>query len=387
MNMPEHSLKIVFVTNNYTPYSGGVVSSIFAYTQELKKQGHEVFIITLDFLGAQHNDPDYVFRIACPIKFQYKSNPMAIPWLMQRQMDELIEKIKPDIVHAHHPWLLGRAALKSARKVAVPVVFTYHTLYEHYAHYVPFPVFFTKPIINHLVHHYCREVDGIIAPSGAVYERLQSFDCSVPIIVLPSPIAEDFLQQKQIDSHINDEEKVRFKLLLVSRLVKEKNIELLLDMMSDLEHEQPGRFSLTLIGYGSHQKLLKRYAYEQLRLTHDAVVFLDKKSKHELITLYPCYDLFVFSSLSDTQGLVLAEAMSSGLPVVALDGPGQRDIIHQGQNGFLVSSRQEIKQVLHVVSNDRHMYSRMQHAARETALRYCPFFLTQALVKFYRQFV
>ena len=99
-------MRIFFVTNTYTPYSGGVVQSITALVDELRKQGHEVFIITLTFLD-KHNDPEYVIRIPCPIRFMYKKNHMAIAWRPTYNIQSLIERYKPDIIHIHHPFLLG----------------------------------------------------------------------------------------------------------------------------------------------------------------------------------------------------------------------------------------------------------------------------------------
>lgn len=385
--MSDQSLKIVFVTNNYTPYAGGVVSSISAFIQELRKQGHIVFIITLDFLGSQQVDPDYVFRITCPIKFYYKNNPIAVPWHMQYQVQELIKTLNPDIIHSHHPWLLGRAAITSARKASIPLVFTYHTLYEHYAHYIPLPYVLTKLIINHLVYKYCQQADGIIAPGSAVLQYLERHAISTPTLLLPSPLTHDFLQNIVVCSSDQHDWHKKCRLLSVSRLNKEKNIEALLDLFADLERDCPGKFSLTFVGYGAHQEALMKYGYNNLCLSSENLIFLGKKSRQELSELYANYDLFVFSSLSDTQGLVLAEAMSSGLPIVALDGPGQRDIVIQGVNGFLASSRHEMKKILQEIIKDKILYQQMRRSAYETAQRYRPEVLTQLLVKFYRQFI
>src|SRR5438445_2313782 len=126
-------MRIFFVTNNYTPYCGGVISSITATSDALRAQGHEVFIITLDFLGKNDKpqaqsalvtaDPDYVIRITCPIKFMYKKNHMAIPWRPTHAITQLLKKYKPDIVHVHHPFLLGVSALRAARAYDVPCIF------------------------------------------------------------------------------------------------------------------------------------------------------------------------------------------------------------------------------------------------------------------------
>lgn len=158
-------LRIAMVSNNYTPYSGGVVSSIDAQTADLQDDGHLVRIITLDFLGRGHSDPEHVRRILTPIKFTYRNNHYAIPWYMVTQLSTLLRRMQPDIVHIHHPFLLGAKGLEVARMLGIPSVFTYHTLYEEYAHYVPLPAAAAKVLIRHLVHKFCCGVDAVIAPS------------------------------------------------------------------------------------------------------------------------------------------------------------------------------------------------------------------------------
>lgn len=379
------SLKIVFITNNYTPYSGGVVSSINAQVLELIKMGHQVFIIAPDFLGAGHRDPNYVLRITCPIKFRYRTNHMAIPWRMGYQVEQLVKELKPDIIHTHHPWLLGSAGLKVARKLQIPLVFTYHTLYDHYAHYLPVPQAISRPIINYLVKKYCAVVNGIIAPSSAVQEKIASYGISTPCMVLPSPLAIEFINQSNIQKTKSPGQP--FRLLVVSRLVKEKNIPFILAVFAELIKNYPHEFHLTIVGYGAYASYLKQYAYEVLNLSPEAVFFEDKKGKQELIPFYQAADLFLFSSLSDTQGLVLAESMSCGTPVIALDGPGQRDIVKNGFNGFLVNDRQEMAEIIRHIEKDRQLYDRLVKGAYETAQNYAPSLLAQKLIAWYKSFL
>src|SRR5436189_6357245 len=100
-------MRIIFVTNNYTPYSGGLVSSIDATVQELRAQGHNVLIITLNFLGDLHKAENDLIRITCPIRFMYKKNHMAIPWRPTHELLSIAKQFSPDIIHVHHPFLLG----------------------------------------------------------------------------------------------------------------------------------------------------------------------------------------------------------------------------------------------------------------------------------------
>jgi len=374
-------VRIVFVTNNYTPYSGGVVSSINATVDALIKKNHDVTIITLDFLGKKHiTDPAYVIRLACPIKFMYKQNHMAVPWKPQKLMFQLFNHIRPDIIHIHHPFLLGKAALKAARKLNIRCVFTYHTLYEEYAHYIPIPQYISKPLIGLLVKKFCTNVDGIITPSMTIKNYLTKKNITCPIITIASSLRDLFFTSQKTPSLNN---KPSFNLLLVSRFTKEKNIPLALEVIKRL----PNNFTLTLVGYGTEYMNIQKIAHEDLNLSQDRVKFVHKPAQDTLLSLYQSAHLFIFPSQTDTQGIVLAEAMSQGIPVIALDGPGQRDIIQNGYNGFIVDNIEQMITTIKWLSHSKKQLDTLAHGALETAKKYHPETIINHLTTFYRAII
>ena len=370
-------MRIFFVTNNYTPYSGGVIHAITAITDALRAQGHEVFIITLEFQSkADQADPEYVIRIPCPVKFMYKTNYMAIPWRPTHAIKQLIAQYKPDIIHVQHPFLLGVDALHAARAFNIPCVFTYHTMYEDYAHYIPLPQCLTKPIIRKIVTRFCNKVDGIIAPSNAIKAYISKQNVKKNITVIPSPLREMFLtKHEEIYSRAHNS----FKLLLVSRFVPEKNIPFVFDVFKQL----PDSFTLTLVGYGSDYDAMQNLAFNQLKLSPDRVHFIHKPPQDELLQIYRHSDLFIFSSTTDTQGIVLAEAMSQGVPVVAIDGPGQRDIVINGVNGFIVKNAQQAASSIENIAHDETLHKKLITGAYTTAQNYRADIITKKLLNFY----
>jgi len=376
-------LKVAIITNNYTPYSGGVVSSINSFVKELHKQGHKAFIITLDFLGKEHNDPYYVIRIPSVYRFVYKKNHIAIPWRITKKLKDVIELLNPDIIHTQHPFFIGKSALKIAKKLHIPTLFTYHTIYERYLHYLPIPQFITRPIVKKKVISFCKHVDGIIVPSNHIKNYLEQNSIETPIKKIPSGILPVFIK-----NHIANQDSSSFKLLTVSRFVKEKNIPLLLHLFSKLYKTQTDKkFTFTLVGYGAEYESLKRLAYKKLKLPKTEVRFVHKPSKMEISDLYCESDLFIFSSTSDTQGLVLAEAMGGGCPVVAIDGPGQKDIIKNGKNGFLCQSEKQMLEKIILISQNNQILKNMQNEALKTAKLYHPKTTTDDLIAFYRRFL
>lgn len=375
-------MRIFFVTNNYTPYSGGVVSSIITTTEALRTQGHEVFIITLDFLGKQHNDPDYVIRITCPIKFMYKKNYMAIPWRPTHAITQLLKKYKPDIVHVHHPFLLGMSALQAAQTYKIPCVFTYHTMYEEYAHYIPLlPQQWVKPLIHSIVTHFCSTVNGIIAPSNAIKEYLSLQNINPPIRVIPSPLSPLFFTQHPHTKSL--EHKQQFKLLLVSRFMPEKNIPFVFNVFKQL----PENFTLTLIGYGDQYETMQTLAFTTLQLSPNRVTFIPKQSHKRLLNYYHEADLFIFPSQTDTQGIVLAESMSQGLPIIALDGPGQRDIILNGINGFIINNTDHAVTTIMKIATDTSLHNQLISGAFNTAQQYHTNHIVKKLLDFYHMII
>lgn len=372
-------MRILFVTNNYTPYSGGVIQSITATTQALRAQGHDVHIVTLNFLNTKQDDPEYVIRIACPIKFMYKKNHMAIPWRPTHAIENVIQDYKPDIIHVHHPFLLGASALNAARKYAIPCIFTYHTIYEYHAHYIPLPRQVCQPIIRAIAHQFCKQVDAIIAPSSSVKNYLLSQDIQTPIAIIPSPIRPCFALSP-LEHKKNDK---LFSLLLVSRFVPEKNIPFIFDVMQLL----PNEFTITLVGYGVDYEKMKTLAYNTFNFSPERVRFIHQPNQQELLNTYQTADLFIFPSTVDTQGIVLAESMSQGVPVIALDGLGQRDIIKNGINGFIIKDAADAAEKISTVARTPELFGQLVIGARTTAQKYHANHIAQELTYLYTEYI
>jgi glycosyltransferase involved in cell wall biosynthesis len=370
-------MRILFITNNYKPYSGGVVSSIDATMQELRAMGHDVLLVTLDFLGKIQKKEIGIVRIACPFRFIYKTNIMAIPWRPSHELFLLAKEYHPDIIHVHHPFLLGESGLSVAKRLNIPCVFTYHTFYEHYAHYVPIPIFCSKPIISWKINKFCSAVDGIIVPSTSVKAHIRNQGIISLIEVIPSSLRTSFLPC--YDKQKTSDNKFFFELLLVSRFVQEKNIPFVLEVLKRL----PDYVRLTLVGYGAEYDNIQRLAFDVFCFSSKRVRFIHKPEQTVLIDLYRSADLFIFPSQSDTQGLVIIEAMSQGLPVVALDGPGQKDVVRNGENGFIITNDESAALVIQNIIINADLHKNLKNGARATAEKYSPAIHINQLLNLY----
>lgn len=372
------AMKIAVVTNNYKPYSGGVVSSIDTFAQHLAILGHQVYIITLDFegLGSTYGEQISIIRLCSPVRFNYRTFPIAIPWLPQRTLWQTLQEINPQIVHSQHPFLLGVAALKASRKLGIPILFTHHSQYEQFAHLIPFPQLLAAGIIRKQTLAYCQAVDGVVAPSNFIQQLLRQQGCKTPVRVIPSGILPIYLSSTQIRKPIRQ----KFQLLTVSRFAKEKNIPFLLEMFAML----PDPFHLNVVGYGPEEAALRHYAYTVLQIPKERLTFIERPTKPALQKFYQTADLFVFASTAETQGLVLAEAMASGTPVIALAGPGQDELVINGKNGFLINSQAEMALNIQKIFNDPNLHWQLQKGAFASGKNYAPARLTQELVNFYQ---
>lgn len=367
------SFTVFFITNNYKPYSGGVVSALDATAHALRAKNIQVRIITLDFGTNEAEDP-YVHRIFCPIKFRYKNNPMAIPFGAYSQLLRLVDHYKPSLFHVHHPFLLGQTAIKLAQKLTIPVVFTHHTQYDKYCHYIPMANWISKPVINYTVKKFLKRVTAIIAPSTTI-ATINAY--SRPVTVIPSPL--DTIFCSPYTKHSGQEP---YKLLCVSRYTKEKNLFFLLDCMKLLEHFP---CTLTLIGYGELEQSLKYYAYQMLGLPEEKVAFVIKPPKEHILKAYQEADVFIFASQTETQGLVLAESMSQGTPVIALPGAGINDCIISGYNGYIVTNTIEMANTLKNLLNNPTHLSLLQAGALQTAKEYYPDTITHKFIDLYKK--
>jgi len=367
---------IAFVTNNYTPYSGGVVSSINATVAQLRNHGYTVYIIAPNFIGKNHADPDWVIRIPSLVRFTHKQNHMVIPWRWKHHLYRILDQLKPDVVHVHHPFLLGPLAVSWAKEQRITTVFTYHTIYEEYLHYLLLPSWLLRPIVKKRVLRFCRSVDQIIVPSAGIKNYLAAHGIANSTII-PSGLQDQFLGQSYKPKKLSKP----YKLLYVGRFVQEKNIPFLFDLMKQL----PDSFTLTLVGYGDYLDYLKGYAYETCGLSSERVKFIIKPDKQTLRNCYLNAHLFLFPSQSDTQGLVLAESMACSTPVIALDGVGQRDLIKEGENGFLVHSLNEMRdRILYIVTDDT-LYAQLQRNAWKAASYYDPRKLVAQIIALYER--
>lgn len=331
-------MNIAIFTNNYLPNPFGVSSSIESFRKEFEKMGHSVYIFAPETKGYVDENPN-VFRYPS-FDINYKiSFPLPIPY--SANIDGILDKLEIDIIHSQHPNLLGFAAKKWAKKKNIPLIFTWHTLYDQYTHFAP--PFIPKKIatwwtIGNAV-SYANRADAIVVPTPSVKRIIRKWGVkNQNISSIPTGVDEN-------EFNGADGNKVREKysisrdkvvLNIVSRFTEEKNIKFLFECVIKALHRKEKAVFLAKGNGNLLEKMKELVISEGLK---DRVVFADEEDEKQ--DVFAAGDVFVYASKSETQGMVISEAMFSGLPIVAVASSGVSDQIADGVSGFLVSENKD----------------------------------------------
>ena len=325
-------MNILMMTNTFTPHTGGVARSVESFTAEYRRLGHQVTVMAPIFEGMPENEQD-VIRIPAIQKFNGSDFSVRLP--IPSFLFPALDRFKPDVVHAHHPFLLGDTAMCVAASRMAPLIFTHHTIYEQYTHYVPGDSPALKRFVVELSTGFSNLCDAVVAPSESVAEMLRERGVTTPVTVVPTGVnIERFAY--------GDGFKVRASLGIprdafvvghIGRLAPEKILDFLAHAVAGFlkEHTQ----AHFLIGGTGPSEAEIGKIFKEAGLD-GRLHFTGNLSLEALPHAYHAMDVFAFASQSETQGMVLTEAMASGLPVVAIDGPGVREVVQDKRNGRLL---------------------------------------------------
>lgn len=366
-------MKILMISNNYYPFTGGVARSIDVTMQLLADQGHEVKLITYDFTGT-HADERNIIRIPTFFRFKYRGKIMPLTWAARSQINREIDTFKPDIIHLHHPFLLGVYGLLAAKRFRIPVVFTHHTMYEKYIHYLPWGHTLARMVLPYYLRWFYKHLDGAIAPSQAVHRTMQTLT-NKQCEIIPSSINPLYIQANSKKSLSKNRP---LRLMTASRLVPEKNIQKLFEACALLTIP----FQLIICGEGYLRKHLEHLAYEQYTFSREQIMFIGELNSTELAEYYSDADIFIFASQSETQGLVIGEAMACGTPVIAFRGPGVEDALQNG-GGVLVEHAEEMAQCIEKLRIDFQQLVILHEESHHHAQQFYPDQCINKIINFY----
>lgn len=382
-------MNVCMFTNNYLPQIGGVARSVHSFSQDLCKLGHHVLVIAPTY--AEHTDFEKneieVLRVPAIQNFNGSDFSVRIP--LPFIIDGKIDEFKPDVIHSHHPFFLGDAALRAARRRKLPLLYTHHTLYEKYTHYVPLHSAKLKQFVIRLSTQYANFCTKVIAPSLSVADMIRKRGVRVPIDEIPTGVDTRHFgrgQRRKFRSayHLTEDTLIVGHL---GRLAPEKNLVFLAESVANFFKKNREAIFL-VVGRGPSATEIRRIF--KTKGLEAQLLMVGNKTERELPDVYQAMDLFVFASQSETQGMVLVEAMACGLPVIALDASGVREVVEDGQNGRLLppdTSYGGFADVIHEFAADPQKARQWSKQARQTAAGFSREVCARRLVKLYHSVV
>lgn len=310
-------IKVAFFTDTYYPQVNGLVTSIATSKQELERQGHKVEIYA-PYLGP-FDDGDDIFRLAGFVYIPQPEYTFVLPWGKGYKLS----KLKPsgiNIIHSHAMFGSGFVAWGCAWRQKLPLVMTYHTLFEDYVHYFPYlPAKWLRWVNKWLTKWMCDRCALVIAPTPAIRDVLKGYGAKGRIEVLPTGLnAEVFAKTgaKKADYGVDEG---TLLLSCAGRTGREKKMDLLLEALAKVGDQVPA-WKLVIAGDGPERGRLEQQI-ESLGLK-DKVQILGYIPRAKVLDLMEASDLFTFPSVTETQGMVVIESMGRGTPVLGADAMG-----------------------------------------------------------------
>lgn len=338
-------MRIGLFTDTYTPDINGVVSSIVTLQRELEKNGHDVYVITNHKAMTMKKEGNVLRLPGLELKWLY-GYKLSTPYHFSAR-DE-IKNMHLDVIHVHTEFGVGMFGRIVAKYLNIPVVTTYHTMYEDYTHYVNrFEIDEVDKVTKKVVSTFSRSISdsaqAVISPSEKTKETLLKYGVKTPIYVIPTGLNFDKFHPDNIDPQqvqaireqygIHEDERL---IVFVGRIAQEKSIEIPIE---GFRYVNDPKIKLMIVGGGPQleelQEMVKRYHLEQ------QVIFTDKKLPEEVPAYYACADCFVSASLTETQGMTYIEALACGLPVFARYDDVLKDLVIEEDSGFLFETGQE----------------------------------------------
>lgn len=376
-------VRVAMFSDSYLPRISGVVRSVESFVAELRRQGHAAWVYAPASPGYTDGDPDVV-RFPSVRAPNVPDFPLAIPFAKRFLRD--LRRRRPTVIHTHTPFLMGSAALYAARRLRLPLVFSHHTMYAEYVHYMPLvSQRFSRRIVSSFTVRYCNRCALVIAPSQAVRNVLVGAGVRARVEVLPTA----GIDLESFDSLDPSWVRGRFGVpsdaplvITVGRLAREKRFDVLLEAFARAARGGPAR--LLVVGGGPQQAELEAMAAGLG--VGGQVVFTGPLENARVLDCYAAADLFAFASPTETQGMVVVEAMAAGLPVAAVGAGGVAEVVRDGQTGVLTAAEAPaLAEGIRRLLENPALRAQYAAAGRQAAREYGIGELVQRLIDLYRQ--
>lgn len=384
-------MRIGIFTETYTPYISGLVTSEVMLKKGLEKLGHEVYVVTanLESFHYEYDEKERVLKVPGIPTGIYDSRLTAVYPL------KAVNKIKSwnlDIIHSQTEFAIGTFARILAYQLDIPLVHTYHTMYEDYIHYITKGYFdkSSKKIVEYLTLFYCdKTATELIVPTKKTYDLFkEKYQVDRNIHIIPTGIELERFYTENIDTKklasIKRKAKIKkddFIAIFIGRLAQEKNVVFLLDVMKDLVPKLPN-LKLLIVGDGPDYDLYKEII-EKDNLENN-VIMTGKVAWEEVPYYYHLSDIFLTASHTETQGLTVIEAMASSVVPICIDDESFRNTVIDGLNGRIFEDEKECKQIIEELYNDRELTQKLSNQARINSDRFSAKYFAESVLDVYK---
>ena len=383
-------MRIGIFTDTYPPFINGVSTSVKMLEDSLRKQGHQVYIVTVnpENMKYKYENGNRIIRIpGVPIGIYDYRLTGAYPLKAVNK----IRKWNLDIIHTHTEFGIGSFARIIGKQFNIPIVHTYHTMYEDYVHYITKGFFdgASKKIVEYITNFYCdHTATELIVPTKKTYDLFKDkYKYTRNVHIIPTGIdVEKFYKENYKEKEI-DELREKYGLnknkptiLFVGRLGTEKSVDLLINAHKELVKKYDA--NLLIIGDGPDADSFKKLAVKNK--VEDNVIFTGKVPWEEVGKYYQLADIFATASRTETQGLTVIEAMAASLPVVAVDDESFRNAIIENVNGYLFDTKREYVKRVSDLLDDKKKLKKFSDQARINADSFSSKYFADRVLKVYK---
>ncbi len=386
-------MRIGIFTEAYRPYISGVVNSIDMLKKGLEESGHEVFVISLIPII----DPNYIDDSNI-IRFKGKSYPFkslkeySYTTFLNKKAKELT-KYNFDIIHIHTEFSIGKIGIKCARKLDIPIVFTFHTNYEDYFHYISTKFraitnYVCKKYIKNLINFYGKKANCFIVPTKKVENIFDSYNLNIPVLIIPTGIDINRFKKENVDIHKVNILKEKYNLhnkfvfSFIGRVSPEKSVDSIIKTFSKLKQED---VVLMICGGGTvYNELIDLCV--QLKI-EDRVIFTGMIEYKDIPLYYQCTDVFVNASYTETQGLTYIESLASSIPILVKKDEALKNLLIENINGFSFENEEGLLYKMNMIIDNKDIILNMKKICENTIFDYRREVYSDAIECIYKEFI
>lgn len=385
-------MRIGLFSDTYPPFINGVSTSVLMLKQGLEKLGHEVYVVTINSESFCYKEEENILKvpgIPCGI-FDYR-----ISGVYPLKALKIIKKWNLDVIHTHTEFSIGTFARLISKQYNIPLVHTYHTMYEEYIYYITKGYFSkaSKKLVEYLTLFLCDKlVEELIVPTKKTYDLFkEKYKVKRNVNIIPTGIDVSRFYKENIDKEKVNElrrdlklSRFNFNILYVGRIAKEKSIDFLINNFKDIVKKIP-RAKLIIVGDGPDMKELIDLV-DKNKLNRNCL-FTGKVPWNEVPLYYMLSSVFVTASKSETQGLTVIEAMAASKPVVAINDESFSLVIESYKDGILFNDDKEYKDAIYKLYKDRKLRDKISLEARKTANNYSDLSYAKKVLKVYKKVI